>query len=116
MKDIRPYWPIEPKSHWRNLERFLQVIGWQASLQVGLFIVGFCLMTGGSIVMEILIRLNSPWHTYAFSGALIGVVFLLLFFISLKFWPPQMRPLSEEETHALWRKWEQEKIERPPSP
>ena len=108
MKDIKPYTPIEPKNYFRNLGKFLRVIGWQA----GLFIVGFCLMIGGAIVMEILIRLNSLWHPYAFIGVFIGFAILLLFFVSLKFWPPKIRPLSEEEIYALGQKWEQEKLKR----
>ncbi|OGY42097.1 MAG: hypothetical protein A2Y67_04260 [Candidatus Buchananbacteria bacterium RBG_13_39_9] len=111
MKNITPYIPIEPKSHFRTLVRILQVIGWQACL----FIIGFCLMIGGAIVMEILIRLNSLWHTYAVIGALIGVVILLIFFISLKFWPPRIRLLSEEELYILQQKWEQENLERSPT-
>lgn len=106
--DIRPYTPIGPKSHFRTLGRILQRIGWQA----GLFLVGFCLTIGGAIIMEILILLNSPWHPYAGIVGLIGAVILLLFFISLKFWPPKFRQLSDEEIYALEQKWEQEKLER----
>mgnify|MGYP007051599411 CR=1 FL=1 len=69
-------------------------------------------MIGNAIIMEILIQLNSPCHTYAFIGALIGVVILLIFFISLKFWPPRIRPLSEEKLYILQQKWEQENLER----
>lgn len=108
MRDIRPYYPIEPKSHLRTAFTILRILGWQGCL----FIVGYCLMIGSTIVMEILIRLNSTCHSYAFIGALVGFVILLLFFVSLNFWPPRFRPLSREEIYAWEQKWEQEKIER----